>query len=57
MKLRIHSSSVLWRTPTPWLVFLRVQQADSGWYEMQDVCALQPDWLTELAPHMYQKRA
>lgn len=35
LKLRIHNSSVLWRSAPPCVVYRSVQQADSGWYEMQ----------------------
>ncbi|KAG2432191.1 hypothetical protein HXX76_009111 [Chlamydomonas incerta] len=55
LKLRIHNSSVLWRSAPPCVVYRSVQQADSGWYEMQGVTAVQPDWLVELAPHMFHR--
>ena len=55
-KLRIHGSSVLFRTKPQFVVFYQVQQSDSGWYEMQGVTAVQPEWLVEVAPHMYAKR-
>jgi hypothetical protein len=56
LKLRIHPSSVLFRTQPQLVVFLSCQQNDEGWYEMQGVTAIQPDWLTELAPGVFQKR-
>jgi ATP-dependent RNA helicase DDX35 len=56
LKLRIHASSVLARTRPQLLLFLRCQQNDQGWYEMQAVTAIEPDWLTELAPGVYQKQ-
>uniref|UniRef100_A0A383W704 RNA helicase n=1 Tax=Tetradesmus obliquus TaxID=3088 RepID=A0A383W704_TETOB len=55
LKLRIHASSVLARTRPQLLLFLRCQQNDEGWYEMQAVTAVEPDWLTELAPGVFQK--
>eukprot|EP00878_Enallax_costatus_P030149 GHUV01032806.1.p1 GENE.GHUV01032806.1~~GHUV01032806.1.p1 ORF type:complete len:134 (+),score=34.30 GHUV01032806.1:388-789(+) len=56
LKLRIHASSVLVRTQPQLVVFLRCQQNDQGWYEMQGVTAVQPDWLTELAPGVFHRR-
>ncbi|KAG2447032.1 hypothetical protein HYH02_008184 [Chlamydomonas schloesseri] len=55
LKLRIHNSSVLWRSAPPCVVYRSVQQADSGWYEMQGVTAVRPEWLVELAPHMFHR--
>ncbi|GLC77705.1 hypothetical protein PLESTF_001978400 [Pleodorina starrii] len=55
IKLRIHNSSVLWRSTPSCIVYSTVQQADNGWYEMQGVTAVQPAWLIELAPHMFHK--
>jgi ATP-dependent RNA helicase DDX35 len=37
------------------VVYNTVQQTDNGWYEMQGVTAVQPEWLIELAPHMFHK--
>ncbi|KAF6259921.1 putative DEAH [Scenedesmus sp. NREL 46B-D3] len=56
LKLRIHASSVLARTRPQLVLFLRCQQNDQGWYEMQAVTAVEPSWLTELAPGVYQRR-
>lgn len=56
LKLRIHASSVLVRTQPQLVVFLRCQQNEDGWYEMQGVTAVRPSWLTELAPAVYQQR-
>lgn len=39
------------------LVFHTIQQGPSGWHEMQDVTAIQPEWLPEIAPHMFQSVA
>ena len=52
-RLQIHSSSVLARTRPQWLVFWQVQQNASGWYEMQEVTAIESHWLPELADHVY----
>lgn len=56
LKLRIHMSSVLARTRPQLVLFIRCQQNEEGWYEMQGVTAIEPNWLTELAPEVYQKR-
>jgi ATP-dependent RNA helicase DDX35 len=44
---------MLARTRPQWLLFWQVQQSSSGWYEMQEVTAIEPHWLVELAPHVY----
>ncbi len=54
-KLRVHASSVLARTRPQYLLFWQVQQSSSGWYEMQDVTAVEADWLPEAAPHVFQR--
>ncbi|MEW5312087.1 MAG: hypothetical protein WDW38_003742 [Sanguina aurantia] len=54
LQLRIHPSSVLFRSRPPCLVFHSVQEHDSGWFEMQGVTAVQPQWLLQAAPHMYR---
>lgn len=53
-RLKIHPSSVLYRCRPKWVCFYTAQQNESGWYEMQDVLTIEPEWLTEVAPHMYQ---
>lgn len=53
VRLVMHPSSVLFRAAPGWLVFTAAAQADSGRYEMQGVTAVQPDWLGELAPHVF----
>jgi ATP-dependent RNA helicase DDX35 len=55
LKMRIHPSSVLFRTQPQLVVFLGCQQNDEGWYEMQGVTAIQADWLTELVPGVFRK--
>jgi len=56
VRLRVHNSSVLFRSRPPCVVFASVQQTDDGWFEMQGVTAVLPEWLTEVAPHMYHRR-
>ncbi len=53
VRLKMHPSSVLWRVRSPCVVFVTAVQGDSDWYEMQDVLAIDPAWLPEVAPHMY----
>lgn len=55
LKLRVHPSSVLFRTQPQLVVFLGCQQNDEGWYEMQGVTAIQQEWLTDLAPGVFRK--
>lgn len=56
LKLRIHASSVLARTQPRLVLFLRAQQNEQGWYEMQGVTAVEPDWLPAIAPAVYTRR-
>lgn len=49
----MHQSSVLWRVRAPCVVFVTAVQGDSDWYEMQEVLAVDPMWLPEVAPHVY----
>lgn len=56
VRLRIHNSSVLFRSRPNCVIFTSVQQTDDGWYEMQGVTAVHPEWLTEVAPHMFVRR-
>jgi ATP-dependent RNA helicase DDX35 len=51
----VHPSSVLFRTQPQLLLFLGCQQNEEGWYEMTGVTAIQPEWLTELAPGVFQR--
>lgn len=53
-RLRIHSSSLLFRTQPPFLLFWQVQPGTQGFFDMQDLLAIDPRWLTEIAPDMYQ---
>ncbi|KDD72660.1 hypothetical protein H632_c3059p0, partial [Helicosporidium sp. ATCC 50920] len=52
--LRLHPSSVLFRCRPRWLLFFAAELHDSGWYDMRDVMTVEPEWLLELAPHMYR---
>lgn len=57
-RLRTHASSVLHRVAAPWLVFNAVSRGAGGWVDMREVCTIEPQWLPELAPHMFiDKRA
>jgi ATP-dependent RNA helicase DDX35 len=51
----MHPSSVLHRVRPQWVVFATAQQGDSGWFEMQGVTAIDPDWLVEACPQMFHK--
>lgn len=44
---------MLARTRPQWLVFFQVQLSASGFHDMADVATIEPDWLPELAPHMF----
>ncbi len=52
--LSAQAGSVLSRCQPEWVVFVSVQQTDSGWYEMQGVTAVRREWLLDEAPHYYQ---
>ena len=57
VRLRMHPSSVLFRSRPQWCVFSEVQQSDGGAYEMQGVTAVpEPQMLVEAAPHMYSRK-
>jgi hypothetical protein len=45
---------VLFRTQPPFLLFWQVQQGTKGYFDMQDLLAVDPAWLPEIAPDMYQ---
>ncbi len=51
--LRINPASVLSRTAPPYLLFHQVQQGSTGLYDMLEVVSIEPQWLPEVAPHMY----
>ena len=46
---------MLARTRPQYLLFWQVQQSASGFYEMLDVTAVEPDWLPEAAPHVFHR--
>jgi len=51
--LHLHPTSVLAsEEPPPWVVFNEVVQTTKDY--MRDVTAIDPAWLSELAPHFYQ---
>ena len=51
-ELFMHPSSVLFRASPKWVVFQSVIFLER--YYMWNVTAIDPSWLTELAPHFYQ---
>lgn len=53
LKLRIHSTSVLWRARPELVVFTKCQQGEGGWYEMQGVTPVTRGDLTAVAPHYF----
>lgn len=53
-RLRIHSGSVLHRTKPPLVLFWQIQQGAHGFYDMQDLLVVEPGWLPEIAPEMYE---
>jgi len=52
--LFVHPSSVLMHTRVPFLVYHHVQKTDRVY--MQETTTIESDWLTELAPHFYERR-
>lgn len=56
LRLRIHPSSALHRVRPDCVMFVRCQQSDDGWYEMQGVTAVTQAALAAAAPHYYQAR-
>ncbi|KFG62201.1 putative helicase associated domain protein, partial [Toxoplasma gondii RUB] len=56
-RLALHPSSVLANAPPPWLVFVSAQRkrdADgNAVFLMQDVTAIDPEWLPEVAGHHF----
>ncbi|KAJ3271239.1 ATPdependent RNA helicase, partial [Borealophlyctis nickersoniae] len=53
--LYIHPNSVLIRRSPAWVVFHEVVETTKPY--MRDVTVIEPEWLTELAPHYYELRA
>ncbi|KAJ1624520.1 pre-mRNA-splicing factor ATP-dependent RNA helicase PRP16 [Pavlovales sp. CCMP2436] len=52
--LAIHPRSVLFGAPPEWLIYHEVQALGGGEEAMLDVCKIEPEWLTELAPQFYE---
>eukprot|EP00951_Prasinocladus_malaysianus_P006937 scaffold49599_cov40-Prasinocladus_malaysianus.AAC.2 len=55
IQLTVHPSSVLFRCRPAWIVYGMVQETAEGGFELQEVTAIEPEWLMELAPHMYKQ--
>ncbi|TPX58828.1 hypothetical protein SpCBS45565_g07893 [Spizellomyces sp. 'palustris'] len=53
--LHIHPNSVLFRRSPEWVVYHEVVETTKSF--MRDLTVIEPDWLTELAPHFYERRA
>lgn len=56
LQLTAHPSSVLSRCKPSWVVYTMVQETAGGGYQMQEITAIKPEWLFELAPHMYKQK-
>jgi ATP-dependent RNA helicase DDX35 len=52
--LVIHPRSVAFRAPPEFVVYHEAQQLTNGDEAMLDVCKIEPEWLTELAPQFYE---
>nr|XP_016509368.1 PREDICTED: probable pre-mRNA-splicing factor ATP-dependent RNA helicase DEAH9 [Nicotiana tabacum] len=50
----IHPSSVLFRVNPKWIVYHSLVSTDRQY--MRNVITVDPSWLTEAAPHFYQKQ-
>ncbi|BBN07307.1 ATP-dependent RNA helicase DDX35 [Marchantia polymorpha subsp. ruderalis] len=53
-QMYIHPSSVLFRTTPKWVVFHSVMVTER--FYMRDVAISDPEWLTEVAPHYFERR-
>ncbi|KAJ3023009.1 ATPdependent RNA helicase [Thoreauomyces humboldtii] len=53
--LHIHPGSVLRKRAPEWVVYHEVVETTKAF--MRDIVVIEPDWLTELAPHFYEKKA
>jgi hypothetical protein len=56
-KLQIHPRSVLARVRPAFVVFWQCQQNDEGWFQMQSVTAIEPQWLVEVAPGFFERHS
>ncbi|KAI4312977.1 hypothetical protein MLD38_037761 [Melastoma candidum] len=50
----IHPSSVLFRVNPKWVLYQTIVSTDRRY--MRNVISIEPSWLTEVAPHFYQKQ-
>ncbi|KAI4312226.1 hypothetical protein MLD38_037063 [Melastoma candidum] len=50
----IHPSSVLFRVNPKWVLYQSIVSTDRRY--MRNVISIEPSWLTEVAPHFYQKQ-
>ncbi|KAI4312228.1 hypothetical protein MLD38_037064 [Melastoma candidum] len=50
----IHPSSVLFRVNPNWVLYQSIVSTDRRY--MRNVISIEPSWLTEVAPHFYQKQ-
>ncbi|XP_033221828.1 probable ATP-dependent RNA helicase DHX35 isoform X2 [Belonocnema kinseyi] len=54
-ELHIHPNSCLYTMPQPqWILFCEISQSNKTY--MRELTVIQPEWLTELAPHFYEKK-
>lgn len=54
IRLRIHSSSVIFGRQPLLVLFWHVQQGPKGFYDLQDLLVVDQALLTEIAPEMYE---
>lgn len=52
VELHIHPTSVLFKRSPKWVIFNQVVQTTK--YYMRNVTVIEPEWLSELAPHFYK---
>jgi len=52
VELHIHPVSVLFKRSPKWVIFNQVVQTTK--YYMRNVTVIEPEWLSELAPHFYK---
>ena len=54
MTVHIHPSSVLLDVKPKWVIFYELVLTSKEF--MRSVMSLQPEWLTEVAPHYYKQK-
>ncbi|RKP12336.1 putative ATP-dependent RNA helicase DHX35 [Piptocephalis cylindrospora] len=54
LTLHLHPESVLFKQSPTWVVYHEVMETTRNF--MRDVTAIEPTWLTEVAPHFFKKR-